>query len=185
MVKEAEKAWPVATRCGWLAIEQDPDPLLLPTACYPFHDHIPKHVPHLRPAPMWGRALGVGATLQAHRSCQHAGRGVLPVRGYRWPTLRPYRREGLYDGSDRAAPCLAPRRRGVRAWGQGTTLTLAIAPTVQGEALVALVIRGVDRRGAIPLAGCLKPGGREARSLCPAGSTGSRSPGSRDRTCAV
>ena len=143
--------------------------MLLPTAFYPLHDQIQRHLSHLRPAQMIGLALWVGATVMARSSCQNAVLGALLSLGLGWHTTRQYLREWLYDGSDRAAPCgvqldvqacFAPLLRWVLAWWQGSELTLAVDPTAKGGALVALVVSVVYRGLAIPVAWCLKPGGQ-------------------------
>ncbi len=76
-------------------------------------------------------------------------------------TTRPYWREWLRDGADRAAPCrvqrevesgFAPRLRWVLAGWQGPKLTLAIDPTAKDETLVALVVGVVYRGLALPVA---------------------------------
>ncbi len=143
--------------------------MLLPTAFYPLHDSIQRHLPHLRPAQMVGLALWVGATMMARSGCQNAVLGALLSLGLGWHTTRQYLREWLYDGSDRAAPCgvqleveacCAPLLRWVLAWWQGSELTLAVDPTAKGGELVALVVSVVYRGLALPVAWRLKIGGQ-------------------------
>ena len=143
--------------------------MLLPTAFYPLHDPIQRHLPHLRPAQKIGLALWVGATVMARSGCQNAVLGALLSLGLGWHTTRQYLREWLYDGSDRAAPCgapldveacFAPLLRWVLAWWQGSELTLAVDPTAKGGALVALVVSVVYRGLALPVAWHIKTGGQ-------------------------
>ncbi len=128
-----------------------------------------RHLPHLRPSQVQGLALWVGATILARSSCQNAVLGALPALGLGWHTTRPYLREWLRDGADRAAPCrvqlevatcFAPLLRWVLAWWEGPERTRAVAPTSKGKTRVALVVSGVYRGLAIPVAWCLKPGGQ-------------------------
>ncbi len=127
--------------------------------------------PHLRPSQVRGLALWVGATLLARSGCQNAVLGALPALGLGWHTTRPYLREWLRDGSDRAAPCrvqlevescFAPLLRWVLAWWKGLALTLAIDPTAKGEDWVALVVSVVYRGLAIPGAWRLRTGDQPA-----------------------
>lgn len=143
--------------------------MLLPKAFYPLHDHIQRHLPHLRPAQMRGLVLWVGGTVMARSGCQNAVLGVLLSLGLSWHATRQYLREWLHDGADRAAPCrvqldvqacFAPLLRWLLTWWQGSELTLAIDPTAKGEKLVALVVSVVYRGLAIPVAWRIKPGGQ-------------------------
>ncbi len=119
-------------------------------------------------------ALWVEATLLALRGCQdtvtlalaHRPRG--PANPH---TLRRLQRELLYDDADRieswgqgqeleVARCFAPLLCWVRRWWVPTggrelaqePLVLAVDPTSKQDDLVALVISGIYRQHAIPVA---------------------------------
>ena len=123
--------------------------MLLPSAFYPHADCLARHLPHLRPTQVQGQALWVGATILARSGCQNAVLGALLTLGLGGHTTRQYLREWLRDGADRAAPCqvqlevescFAPLLRWVLAWWEGSELTLAVAPTAKGGALVVSVV---------------------------------------------
>ena len=132
--------------------------------------HLPELSGHLRAV----LALWVEGTLLALNGCQDTVTLALAhhPRGSANPhTLRRLQRELLYDDADRieswgqgqeleVARCFAPLLRWVRRWWVPTggremarePLVLAADPTSKQDDLVVLVIRGVYRQHAIPVA---------------------------------
>ena len=114
-------------------------------------------------------ALWVEGTLLALNGCQDTVTLALAhrLRGPRNPhTLRRLQRELLYDDADRIDAwgpgqelevdrCFAPLLQWVRNWWVptgGRELVLAADPTSKQDDLVALVISGVYRQHAVPIA---------------------------------
>ena len=131
-----------------------------PPEWYQRHETLAHYVPHVRPAQRRGLALWGYGTMLAPSACQNAGiTALLAVRA--WPGVRECLRDWRYDGQERAAPCqtqldvprcFAPRLRWVLAWWQGSALALALDATAHGERVVVLVISGLDRSKASPVA---------------------------------
>ena len=72
----------------------------VPASLYQVQTTLAQHLP-LRPAQIRGLALWIYGTLLAHSACQSA---VLALSGS-YQALRQRRREWLYDGQHKAAPC--------------------------------------------------------------------------------
>jgi hypothetical protein len=128
------------------------------------------HLAHLRPAPQEGLALWVVALLVAESCCERAILTAMAPLGYTEHALRAYRREWLYDGTDRAAPCrtsldvttcFAPLLGWVLTWWGGPSLPLAIDATSLGDRVVVLSLSVLYRSSAIPVAWCVLPANPE------------------------
>jgi hypothetical protein len=124
------------------------------------------HLSQLRPAQQRGLALWVVALLLARSGCERAILTALAPVGFAEHALRARRREWLYDGADRAAPCataldvtsgFAPVLRWVLAWWGGPALAMAIDTTTVRERLVVLSISVLYQGAAIPVAWCVVP----------------------------
>ena len=76
-----------------------------PSEWYQMETIIAERLPSLRPAQQRGLTMWVYGVILAQSICQNAVVTALLVAG-RWNGLRQYLREWLYDGTDKAAPCL-------------------------------------------------------------------------------
>ena len=80
----------------------------LPRETYQIQQTIETHLPHLTQTQLTGLAWWVCGTILAGSACQNAVASALSTRG-NWNSLRQYLREWLYDGGDRARPCMPER----------------------------------------------------------------------------
>ena len=136
-----------------------------PSEWYQMETIIAERLPSLRPAQQRGLTMWVYGVILAQSICQNAVITALLVAG-RWNGLRQYLREWLYDGTDKAAPCLTQvdveacfpaLLRWVLAWWEGCDLVLAVDATLHGERVVALVVSVLYRSSAIPVAFLILP----------------------------
>lgn len=136
-----------------------------PNEWYQMEKIVAERLPHLRPAQQRGLALWVYGVILAQSICQNAVITALLVEGS-WHALRQYLREWLYDGADKAAPCLTQvdveacfpaLLRWVLAWWEGHDLVLAVDATLHGDRVVALVVSVLYRSSAIPVAFLILP----------------------------
>ena len=145
-----------------------------PAALYDIRHLLTAQLPHLPSRLRAVLALWVEGTLLGLNGCQDTVTLALAqgLRGPRNPhTLRRLQRELLYDDADRidswgpsqeleVERCFAPRLQWVRSWWVPTggreraqePRVLAVDPTSKQDDLVALVISGVYRQHAIPVA---------------------------------
>jgi hypothetical protein len=132
----------------------------------------------LRPAHHMGLALWVFGAVLAHSACQSAVLAALVAAGVAHrDAVRQRLREWLDDGADKAKPCApelaiewcsAPLLRwGLALWRGRRALALAIDATTHGAWLTALVIAGLDRGTAIPVAWVTRPGNPKGPGLEP------------------
>jgi len=140
----------------------------LPREAYPLADALATFLPTLTNAQRRGLALWVYGTMLAGSACQAAVvLALLPLSGVKAAHgLRQFLREWLYDGADKAVPCLAAvdvdacfpaLLRWVVRWWHGTELALAVDATNLGDRVVVLAVSVLYRGCAIPVAGHVLP----------------------------